>query len=118
MSRRSKYLKPDGPTSRASGDCAIDGCDRPQFRQGYCGAHFKRKQRQKPVAGLIGEQRVPGGVKLGEVLTPEEQVIVSGGELLETSAEDDALYKFRRRRFLRAAERWLESLGWQRPRGR
>lgn len=93
----------------------MDGCDRPHFRQGYCSAHFKRKQRRKTIDGPIGEATVAGGLALGEVLSHEEIVIVTGNALLETPAEDDALYKFRRRKFLKAAMQWVESLGWSPP---
>lgn len=113
--RRSKFMKPNGPTSRLSGDCAVESCKRPLFRQGYCSAHFKRKQRNKEVDGPIGESRVRGGVELGEVLSAEEVAIETGNMWLETPAEDDALYKFRKKRFLKAAAQWLESLGWQPP---
>lgn len=118
VARRSKYMKPDGPTSRLTGDCSVDACDRPIFRQGYCSAHFKRKQRNKVVSGPISASVADGGVSLGDSLSPEEHVIIAGSALLETSSEDDALYKFRRRRFLKAAARWMESRGWTPPKGR
>lgn len=113
--RRSKYLKPNGPTSRLSGDCAVDGCDRPPFRKGWCNAHFKRWQRKKTVGGLIGVAAVPGGLALGEELSPEECVVVMGSAMLEADSEDDQAYRLKRRRFLKAAMRWVESLGWAPP---
>jgi hypothetical protein len=52
---------------------------------------------------------------LAEVLDPEERVLVSGDAFVQCSSEDDDLYKYRRRNFLRAAAAWLESLGWTAP---
>jgi hypothetical protein len=116
--RRSKYMKPDGPTSRLSGDCAIDGCRRPMFRKGLCCAHFKRYQRKKPVDGLIGEARSERGLELAEVLDPMEQVIDSGSAFLETLSEDDQLYKERRRAFIKSCEVLMLSRGWAPPKSR
>ena len=110
MIRRSKYFKEDGPTSKLTGDCMYDGCDRPVFRKGMCGAHLKRLQRKKPVDGLIN-----GGEPYLDVMTPEEKVVDAGSKLLETSAENDQLYKYRRKGFLKACEAWVESMGWRRP---
>lgn len=113
--RRSKFLKRNGPTSRLSGDCAIDGCKRPMFRQGLCCAHFKRKQRNKPVDGLIGEAKAEQGLELAEVLDPMENVIEKGSSMVEASSEDDEVYKSCRRLFIRACEQLMLSRGWTPP---
>jgi hypothetical protein len=52
---------------------------------------------------------------LQQVMTPEERAVVTGSAWLEASAEDDELYNYRRRAFMKAAAAWLESLGWKRP---
>ncbi len=109
--RRSKYLKPNGPTSRLSGDCSITGCDRPLFRQGLCGSHFKRKQRKQVVGVLIGERAADMGLANCEVLSPEEACIIAGSAFLESDTDDD--HRMRRRKFIKAMEKWMESRGWK-----
>lgn len=112
--RRSKYLKPNGPTSRLSGECSIEGCDRPLFRQGLCGSHFKRKQRKQVVGVLIGEHTADLGLTNCEVLSPEELVVVTGNAFLEADGDGD--YKVKRKKFLKAMEKWMEHRGWSPPR--
>lgn len=118
--RRSKFMKPDGPTSRLSGDCAIDGCRRPMFRKGLCCAHFKRRQRNekgkgRPVDGLIGEGRAEGGLELAEVLDPMEKALDASSAWVEVSSEDDAMNKVKRREVIRAWEQVMLSRGWSPP---
>lgn len=111
MIRRSKYYKgANGPTAKLQGDCAIDGCPRPQFRRELCCAHFKRLQRNKPVDGLIG-----GGLELAEVLDPEERVVTLGSAMLEANSEDDAAYNQKKRAWLKACEELMRSKGWRPP---
>lgn len=109
--RRSKFLKVNGPTSRMKGDCAVEDCERPLFRKGYCVTHLKRFQRTGSVAG----GPINGGLPLGEVLSPEESTVIAGTAFLDASSEDDRDHKTKRRLFLKAAARWLESLGWKPP---
>lgn len=131
--RRSKFLKRDGPTSRLSGDCGVSGCKRPMFRKGLCCAHFKRKQRNKPVDGLIGEARVEGGLELAEVLDPMERALEASGAWAEeltkrallssaqwadAPSEDDGLYRARRRDVMKAFEQLFISRGWRPPSSR
>jgi hypothetical protein len=85
------------------------------FRSGLCCAHFKRKQRNRPIDGLIGEDRVEGGLELAEVLDPMEKVIDVGSAMVESSSEDDRLYKQRRREFIKACEQLFLSRGWSPP---
>ncbi len=84
--------------------CSIDECYRHIFRGEYCGAHYKRHQRNKTVTGLVVEK-----------LNPEERVIKLGNAWLDCSAENDKEARYRRSAFLRAAEVWLQSRGWRPP---
>lgn len=85
------------------------------FRQGLCCAHFKRKQRNKPIDGLIGETKAAQGLELAEVLDPMENVIEKGSSMVEASSEDDDVYKATRRLFIKACETLMLSRGWTPP---
>jgi hypothetical protein len=86
------------------------------FRSGLCSSHFKRRQRNKPISGLIGEETIDNGLELGEILDPVERVIKTGHAMIECSSEDDDLWRYRRLAFLKATANWIESLGWKAPR--
>ena len=75
--------------------------------QDLCASHFKRKQRGQPVGGLIYD-----GLDLGEVLDPEERVILVGAQFLDCDADDDRQWKRARQLFLKTLESWLRSRGW------
>lgn len=107
-------MKLNGPTSRLSGDCAVEGCDRPLFRQGLCGSHFKRRQRRQIVNVPIGNSVVDGGLSNCEVLSTEEICIIAGSTFLESGTDDE--YRYCRRKFLKTMEKWMESRGWTPPR--
>jgi hypothetical protein len=101
---RRQRSKPEQLRSQTSGYCTAD-CDRPAFSKGLCVAHLKRQQRG-----------IPLDVKpVGEVLSPEEQVYKAGTDLLECSSEDDDLWRYRRKQFLKAATRWVKAMGWRPP---
>jgi hypothetical protein len=120
--RRSKFYKLNGPTARLERTgvtCFVDECRRARFRKGLCTAHYKRLQRKREVDGPIEESVMvelrEWQHQVGDTLTPVEYVLKEGDLLVQTSAEDDELYKYRRKNFLKAAARWLESLGWVPP---
>lgn len=74
------------------------------FRKGLCGTHYKRLQRNKVVDGPILES-----------VDAEEYVIRAGSDFLESPSEDDAVYAYRRKVFIRAIGVWASSLGWSPP---
>lgn len=86
--------------------CSVDECLNPIFRGPYCGAHYKRMQRGRPMTTPIGEQ-----------LSPEELVIEAGSALLECDAEDDAGYRRKRKAFIRATLQLAQAMGWRPPVG-
>jgi hypothetical protein len=94
------------------GDCAVDGCRRPVWRQDLCASHFKRKQRGRVVHSPIGDSIVPGGIEPGEQLGVEELVLVASNRLADADSEDDEAYEAAKRAVLRAAKGWVASLGW------
>jgi hypothetical protein len=112
IARRSKFLKADGPTARLTGDCGVDGCNRPVWRQDLCASHFKRKQRHQPVAGPIGDHIRPGGLEPGEVLEPEELFFEAARAYVEADSEDDEAFEKTKLTALRAAVRFAESKGY------
>lgn len=93
----------------------VDGCTRPRFRKELCSSHLKRLQRKQKDPSVVVLSPISESAPL-EGKTPEERVIDAGSDFLEVSAENEQLYQYKRKAFLRAIEIWAISRGFTPPR--
>lgn len=76
--------------------CAIDGCDAPAARGGYCWGHLKRRQRNLAVGVLLARKRRDLFASLTEAALA----------YAEAGADSDAEWESARERLRKAAMRY------------